>query len=936
MNNDSNSIYSRMYNNGYLERNNLQGPPGIKGEKGDKGERGIDGNIGLMGPIGPPGPVGPRGPRGMIGEVGYQGIKGEQGERGKEGRVGLKGDIGLQGNTGKKGERGEQGEKGIEGIQGVIGPTGSDGPYGERGPPGIQGEPGMQGFKGDTGDIGATGPDGIRGLQGKDGLMGERGPTGETGPTGLTGPTGTSIIGITGTTNGLLFSVDNSENNNYLISWPNNFVNNSNSNTNNYQNSSVFEGLGYLSTIVGNSYFRLSNNNIPFSEEFSINNLNIIEGNNEEYKIKLNITSSTDYDGQYSNHKEYYKFIKPGMSIKVEGHTTSNNVLDSKNIEQIALFYITEIDLDNLDNYEYIILYAINNKWKTDTSSNLLMINSWYNIAVGYLPKDGEIGPTGCSGIDGTAGATGSTGSTGLTGATGSSIIKENNNIDLDKGYWYRFADTNLNKALNTFYIENNDTKIVINCSLNKSESDASINIISNISDINSIESIRLLYSANNDNSYLEYYIKDNDGSGGISSNNHIILLDSFDNSQHNWNIIDPISKVYNQISTAKNNKDFIKQDLVDLDYKIKILDIDKNQGLSSSNNINANSIDINNNNIIKLSNNVITLGPSMYTQNYQFSLSLLERNSAIKFNCRGNYTYNVIQNISRIPGLNSDFSLGSFSPENPLELNTIKTISELNQETKLNFSSDVNELYKDTFICPPHSNPIFQIFKRENRAAGGGEYSSSLWTIQKYTKDFNYYYQDDIIPEIYRNSFNSNIPQGICFSGNLGIIKNISMNLINDNIYLENINSYSGKIILSNSDEIAQKDINLYIEGYISFRIEIHSFNGIKPYINDTRIQYTNWIQTNYYHFYKDILEQDWNFEQNIDSQNYKLGCARYGDIISIVFNFVNTNTKQSGEIRNQLTDHSDNNKIKYYPYTIDLQSLKFGLNIQNIEIFS
>jgi len=938
MNNDSNSIYSRMYNNGYLERNNLQGPPGIKGEKGDKGEKGIDGNIGIMGPIGPPGSIGPRGPRGMIGEIGYQGLKGEQGVRGKEGRVGLKGDIGLNGNTGEKGNKGIQGLIGINGNQGFIGPTGSDGPFGERGPPGIQGEHGIQGYKGDTGDCGPTGYRGIQGLQGKDGIIGETGFTGETGSSGFTGPTGISIIGMTGTTNGILFSVNNPKNSNYLISWPDNCVNNNlntNLNTNISQNTpnNFGQGLGYLSTIVGNSYFRLTNNNIPFSEEFSINNYTIIEGSNEEYKIKLNITSSTDYDGQFSNHKQYYKFIRQGMSIKLEGHTTNNNVLDSKNFEQVALFYITEIDLDNLDSYNYITIYAINNKWKNDTSSNLLIDNSWYNISVGYLPKDGKIGHTGLNGIDGKTGSTGSTGENGLTGPTGSSIIKVNQNINLDKGYWYRFANTNLDKALNTFYIENNDTKVVINCSLNKSQNNASINLISNISNSNSIECIRLLYSQNNNNSYLEYFIRD-DNIQATSFNNHIILLDSFDNSLHNWNIIDPINNEYNLIAT-KNDKNFIKQEFIDLGYKIKILDINKNQGFSSTNNINANSIDINNNNIIKLSNNVITLAQSMYTQNYQFSLTLLERNSAIKFNCRGNYTYNEIQNINRIAPLNNDFSLGSFSISDPLELNVIETIYKLNQETKLNFSNDVNQLYKDTFICPPNYNPIFQIYKREDRTGGGGENSSSLWSIQKYKKNFNYYYQDDIIPEIYRNSFSNNIPQGICFSGNIGMIKNISMNLINDNIYLDNINSYSGKIILSNSDEISQKDINLYIEGYISFRIEIHSFNGIKPYINDTRIQYTNWIITNKYHFYKDIQENDWNFEQNIYSQNYKLGCANYGDIISVVFKFVNVNTKQSGEIRNQLTDHFDNNKIKYYPYTIDIQSLKFGLNIQNIEIF-
>jgi len=927
-----------MYNNGYLERNNLQGPPGIKGEKGDKGEKGIDGNIGIMGPIGPPGSIGPRGPRGMIGEIGYQGLKGEQGVRGKEGRVGLKGDIGLNGNTGEKGNKGIQGLIGINGNQGFIGPTGSDGPFGERGPPGIQGEHGIQGYKGDTGDCGPTGYRGIQGLQGKDGIIGETGFTGETGSSGFTGPTGISIIGMTGTTNGILFSVNNPKNSNYLISWPDNCVNNNlntNLNTNISQNTpnNFGQGLGYLSTIVGNSYFRLTNNNIPFSEEFSINNYTIIEGSNEEYKIKLNITSSTDYDGQFSNHKQYYKFIRQGMSIKLEGHTTNNNVLDSKNFEQVALFYITEIDLDNLDSYNYITIYAINNKWKNDTSSNLLIDNSWYNISVGYLPKDGKIGHTGLNGIDGKTGSTGSTGENGLTGPTGSSIIKVNQNINLDKGYWYRFANTNLDKALNTFYIENNDTKVVINCSLNKSQNNASINLISNISNSNSIECIRLLYSQNNNNSYLEYFIRD-DNIQATSFNNHIILLDSFDNSLHNWNIIDPINNEYNLIAT-KNDKNFIKQEFIDLGYKIKILDINKNQGFSSTNNINANSIDINNNNIIKLSNNVITLAQSMYTQNYQFSLTLLERNSAIKFNCRGNYTYNEIQNINRIAPLNNDFSLGSFSISDPLELNVIETIYKLNQETKLNFSNDVNQLYKDTFICPPNYNPIFQIYKREDRTGGGGENSSSLWSIQKYKKNFNYYYQDDIIPEIYRNSFSNNIPQGICFSGNIGMIKNISMNLINDNIYLDNINSYSGKIILSNSDEISQKDINLYIEGYISFRIEIHSFNGIKPYINDTRIQYTNWIITNKYHFYKDIQENDWNFEQNIYSQNYKLGCANYGDIISVVFKFVNVNTKQSGEIRNQLTDHFDNNKIKYYPYTIDIQSLKFGLNIQNIEIF-
>ena len=921
------SNYSRIYNNGYLERNNFQGPPGIKGEKGDVGDLGQQGLRGVMGPIGPPGSIGPRGPRGLNGEQGFQGIKGDNGDRGKEGRIGLKGEIGNKGEIGDTGSTGCQGPKGEIGSQGLTGPTGLHGPYGERGPPGIQGEQGIQGLRGIEGSTGPKGDDGIPGIPGPDGSKGEIGPEGKLGHIGNTGPTGTSIVGVSGTTGGILFK--DSNDNNYEISWPNFSSNtNNNNNNNNNNNKNVFQGLGSLSTIVGNSYYKLSNNKNPSSVEFCINSINIIPGNNSEYEIIINKNSSTDIGTIYSDHSDYFRYIREGMSILLNGHTTDTNPLNNKNLNQTAEFIITQILLDKLESNEFITIYASNIKFETNAATPQLVNNAWYKISIGYLPENGKIGPSGSDGINGSTGPTGNTGGPGHTGPTGSSIIKKNQVTNIESGCWYRFANTNLNKVLNTFYIISKNTKIILNATINKllNEDEVSINILGNISDSDSIEAIRLLYSGDNSNSYLEYFTKQN--TDNISQENYSIILDSFDNTSHNWNIQDPVRQFLDE--NNRGNKDLLLQELQDLNYKIKIIDVNKkNIGITTTNSINSNSIDINNYKIIKLNNNIVSLSKSMFTQNYQFSLTLLERNSAIKFNCRGNYTYNEILNSDRLPPSNSTYSLGSFSPIDPLELNANKDINQLNIAS--NFTQDSNIQYKDSFICPPYNNPIFQLYKREERSGG-----SALFTVQRYKENFNYYYQDDIIPEIYRNSYSKNIPQGICFSGNLGIIKNISLNLINDNIY-KNINDSPGTIMISDNDVVIQNIQNvLYdVPGYISFRIEIHKYEGINPYINNTRIQYTNWITSSKYQYYIDISKNDWNFENNINTQNYTKGYVNYGDIISIIYKFVITGKTQSGEIRNQLQEQSSN-KIKYYPYTIDIQSLKFGVDIQNIEIFN
>ncbi len=929
------SNYSRIYNTGYLERNNFQGPPGIKGEKGEAGNLGQQGLRGIMGPIGPPGSIGPRGPRGLNGEQGFQGIKGDIGERGKEGRIGLKGELGNKGEIGDTGPEGCQGPKGEIGSQGLTGPTGMQGSYGERGPPGIQGEQGIQGLKGMIGSTGPKGDNGIPGIPGPDGSIGEKGPEGKIGPIGYTGPTGTSIVGISGTSGGILFT-DNNDNN-YVISWPYFSSNNPNSNINNNINDNsqnIFQGLGSLSTIVGNSYYKLSNNKNPLSVEFCINSLSIIPGTNSEYEIIINKNSSTDVGNIYSDHSDYFKYIRPGMSIVIKGHTTDNNIFNfNNNLDQTAEFIITEILLDKLEINEYITIYASNIKFETNPLTPQLVNNAWYKISIGYLPENGKIGPSGSDGINGSTGPTGNTGGPGHTGPTGSSIIKKNQVTNIESGCWYRFANTKLNKVLNTFYITSKNTKIILNATINKllNEDEVSINILGNISDSDSIEAIRLLYSDDNSNSYLEYFTKQN--TDNISQENYSIILDSFDNTSHNWNIQDPVRQFLDE--NNRGNKDLLLQELQNLNYKIKIIDVNKkNIGITTTNSINSNSIDINNYNIIKLNNNIVSLSKSMFTQNYQFSLTLLERNSAIKFNCRGNYTYNKISDSNRLPPSNSSYSLGSFSPIDPLELNANIDINNLNIAS--NFTQDNNIQYKDTFICPPNNNPIFQLFKREDRSGGSGEKASSLFTIQRYKENFNYYYQDDIIPEIYRNSFSNNIPQGICFSGNLGIIKNISLNLINDNIY-KSINESPGNIMISNNDVVIQdvQNISYNVPGYISFRIEIHKYEGINPYINSTRVQYTNWITTNKYQYYIDISKNDWIFENNINSQNYTKGYVNYGDIISIVYKFVITGKKQSGEIRNQLQEQGSN-KIKYYPYTIDIKSLKFGVDIQNIEIFN
>lgn len=916
MNSDS---YSRMYNNSYLERNTLQGPPGIKGEKGEIGEQGLQGLPGIVGPPGPPGINGQRGPRGLVGEQGYPGLKGDEGERGKEGRVGIKGEMGQKGYIGNTGSKGEKGEMGQRGYVGNTGPIGPQGPDGERGPPGIRGEMGYRGLIGLQGPTGERGQEGNPGPQGKDGTKGDIGPIGPTGmlgPKGDIGSTGTIITGITGNTSGII--IETNSNKNYQIEWPNNLIINNNSNN---TNSNIIYGLGYLSTIVGNSYYKLVNNN-PFSSQFSINSKKIIPGNNLEYKILLNKDSSMDILGQYNNHEEYFKHIKNGMTIRINGHTTENNVLGNKNINQLGEFIITEIDLTNLELNEFIILYCINTKWEyyTNNQQNLL-INSWYQISIGYLPKDGMIGPTGYKGLDGLVGSTGKQGLIGSTGPTGSAIIKDNTISNINTGYWNRIAFTDSNKALNTFYISNNDTKIIFNAGINKEMNDITINIVGNLIGKNTIESIRILYSSSNNISYLEYYI---DNTNLISNNNKTIILDSFDNTMHNWTIINNEIQ-YDSIEDL-GNKNFISQSLLDNNYISKILDITLTSGIITTSSINTNSININNNNIIKLENNILTLSKSMYTNNYEFSLNIFEKNSAILFNCRGNYTYNEIINSNRKPPTNNEFSLGSFSSVEPLEIDSNIDINSLDISNI--FSQDKKQLYKDSFICPPYHSSINLLHKREVRNILGN--NSNLYVIQKYINNsFNYYYQDDIIPDIYKNSFDDNIPQGICFSGNTGIIRNISMNLINDNIYTNSIPTLN-TIYLANNDPDLSTNINYDIIGYISYRIEIHKYIGIKPYTNNTRIQYTNWIITNKYQYYKDILDSDWNFEENIDTNSYIKGFANHGDIISIVFKFVNTNSTQSNQIRNKLINQITN-KTHYFPYNIGVQSLKFSINVQN-----
>jgi len=168
-----------------------------------------------MGPIGPqgppglngqPGPIGPQGPQGLPGQKGDQGIPGRDGRDG----IGIQGPAGTQGPQGLPGQKGDQG---VQGIQGNPGQPGTQGPQGVVGPQGVQGPQGIPGCKGDVGSTGTPGP------TGDFGRTGPTGPccTGATGTQGLTGPTGTLIqLGEVGISVGeLTFSM--SDTNVYFI-----------------------------------------------------------------------------------------------------------------------------------------------------------------------------------------------------------------------------------------------------------------------------------------------------------------------------------------------------------------------------------------------------------------------------------------------------------------------------------------------------------------------------------------------------------------------------------------------------------------------------------------------------------------------------------------------------------------------------------------------
>lgn len=157
------------------------------------------------GPTGPSGgPTGPTGPSGPTGAAGtLTGPTGPLGT-GPTGPAGSRGFTGPTGITGPVGNSltGPTGPTGVTGAAGTLtGPTGNTGPtgLGGTGPTGPSGGPtgptGPTGATGDTGPLG-TGPTGPTGI-------GATGPTGSTGAAGSGGASIGTVVGVTGTHNGL-------------------------------------------------------------------------------------------------------------------------------------------------------------------------------------------------------------------------------------------------------------------------------------------------------------------------------------------------------------------------------------------------------------------------------------------------------------------------------------------------------------------------------------------------------------------------------------------------------------------------------------------------------------------------------------------------------------------------------------------------------------